>query len=310
MPALGGVAAALLGFALVWRTKSVPAATVALVVVALLVGFGTYRALHAYDGTVDPDLDRVVAALARAPSDAAVVQLIPDEVVPFANWQKRPLPELGWIDEPKPSPIITRRLDDYAARYGEIWVVTDTPPKAPSNGVEARLDRSLALVEDQTMGRFRVLRYVTHPEALPLVSVQRRFAPGITLVGYAASGTAAPGGRVDLVLKWQAEPTEGPRADYTVFVHLVDDGGKLAAQHDDPPASGYAPTSHWDVGQVLYDDHTIAIPADATGGLHLIQVGLYLPATGQRAALVGPDGKPAGDTVTLDLNGAAALAGR
>ena len=56
----------------------------------------------------------------------------------------------------------------------------------------------------------------------------------------------------------------------------------------------------------MYDDHAVTIPAGAPTGLHLVQVGLYLPSTGERLPLLGTDGKPAGDAVTLDLSAARA----
>lgn len=300
--AVVGALAAIACFGIVWRARSWAIRAPALVLAALIVAGGVYQALRIYSRTIDPTTAAVVQAIAKAPANTGIVQLIPSDEVPYDNWQKRPLPETGWIEEPKPEPIIVRRLHAFEADYPQIWVVTQTPPKVPSNGIEAMLDRSLVQVGDDPVGRFRLLRYVTHPASLDFGQRTWQFGDGIELAGFSVNGgPPTPGQRFDLTLKWRATAASAQRLNYTVFVHLVDAKGKLIAQHDDPPASGYAPTDTWKPGEVIYDDHSIDVPADAPPGLHLIQVGLYLPSNGKRLSLIGPDGKAKGDTVTLDL---------
>jgi hypothetical protein len=302
LAALVGVAGTLLAFALVWRSAGWARWLSALALGGALVAGGTFQALRIYNRQIDPAMSQLVAAIDRAPAGTGLVQMIPSAVVPYSNWQKRDLPELGWIEEPRPAPLITRRVDKLAATSSNVWLLTQTTPKSPSNGVEAMLDRSLVQIGDDAFGPFRLLRYATKPEAVQLTPLSARFANGIALTGFAATGRPIqPGQTLNLVLVWRADSTVASRPDYTVFVHLVDAGGGLIAQHDDPPASGYAPTSSWRPGQVVYDDHAIVVPPSAPNGLRVVQVGLYLPSTGQRALLVGPDGKPAGDAVTLDL---------
>jgi hypothetical protein len=302
LAALGGVTGALLAFALVWRSTGWARWLPALALGGALVAGGALQALRIYHRQIDPAMAQLVTAIDRAPAGTRIVQLIPSAVVPYADSQKRDLPELGWIEEPKPAPLIVRRLAKLTSTASSIWLLTETTPKSPSNGVEAMLDRSLVQVGDDTLGSFRLLRYATKPEDVQLAPRSARFADGIALTGFAAPDRPVqPGQTLNVVLAWQADPSVTSRPDYTVFVHLVDASGALIAQHDDPPASGYAPTSSWRPGQLVYDDHTIVVPPNAPAGLRLVQVGLYLPSTGQRAPLVGPDGQSAGDTVTLDL---------
>ncbi|HVC32284.1 MAG TPA: hypothetical protein VNL16_02115, partial [Chloroflexota bacterium] len=306
---LVGAAAAALGFVLVWRLRGWSRWLSTLVVAAVVVAGGTFQALRVYAATPDPTTAAIVAAFALATADTGVVQLIPSAVVPYDNWQKRSLPEIGWIEEPHPNPIVVRRLQRFEQAYSRLWVVTQTPPKAPGNGVEALLDRSLAQVGDESVGSFRLLRYVTHPSSLDFGSRTWQFGDGVDLAGFSVRGgaqgaAAAAGHTFDITLRWRASDEATPRPDYTVFVHLVTTDGKLIAQHDDPPASGYAPTSGWTPGQVVYDDHAIAVPSGAPAGLHLVQVGLYLPSNGKRLPLLDSSGKPSGDTATLDLQDA------
>jgi hypothetical protein len=70
--------------------------------------------------------------------------------------------------------------------------------------------------------------------------------------------------------------------DYTVFVHLVDQAGRMYSQHDGQPAGGLYPTSKWKEGEVIEDVHLIDVPADTSAGRYSLQVGLYLLSTMER----------------------------
>lgn len=78
---------------------------------------------------------------------------------------------------------------------------------------------------------------------------------------------------VELSLVWQAL-SEMP-ADYTVFVHLLDESGRLVGQHDGVPANGTRPTSAWVEGERILDKHRITMPADLAGGMETMVVGMY-----------------------------------
>ncbi len=78
------------------------------------------------------------------------------------------------------------------------------------------------------------------------------------LVGY----TLEPGASVCLsnaltvILYWEAlNPT---LTNYQVFTHLVA-GGELVAQHDGAPACAHRPTSGWEPGMLIRDEHVIAL---------------------------------------------------
>ena len=70
--------------------------------------------------------------------------------------------------------------------------------------------------------------------------------------------------------------------DYTVFVHLVDANGKIIAQKDDQPQRGAYPTSFWDAGEVIGDEHALTIPRDALSGTYQVEVGIYRVSDGAR----------------------------
>lgn len=89
-----------------------------------------------------------------------------------------------------------------------------------------------------------------------------------------------PGETLHLTLYWQAL---SPMAeDYTVFTHLLLPPGQVWAQDDQQPHEGQTPTSTWQPGQVIEDQYELSLPVEAPPGVYEIEVGLYLPATGDR----------------------------
>ncbi len=85
-------------------------------------------------------------------------------------------------------------------------------------------------------------------------------------------------------LRWLAD--RRPGQDWTVFVHLLDPEGQVAAQHDGVPEVGFRPTSSWAAGEVVVDTHWLVAPGvEALDGARL-SIGLYDPATGQRSEVV------------------------
>ncbi|MGH2364071.1 MAG: hypothetical protein ACRDHX_05390, partial [Chloroflexota bacterium] len=104
--------------------------------------------------------------------------------------------------------------------------------------------------------------------------------PGATLADFGA--LQLTGFSIDaqaVTLTWRdARPLA---ADETIFVHALDAGGHLVAQHDAQPAGGDWPTTAWRPGQVVVDRHPMVIPP----GARAIEVGLYQLSSGQRMPL-------------------------
>ncbi len=111
------------------------------------------------------------------------------------------------------------------------------------------------------------------PAPSPACVTDYRLGEAIRLPGYDLEQT---GEALEVTLHWQAEHT--PEADYTVFVHLLDEEGNLVAQHDGPPCEGSYPTSWWLPEQVIIDRHTIQL-TEPIDGLARLLIGLYDPLT-------------------------------
>lgn len=96
-----------------------------------------------------------------------------------------------------------------------------------------------------------------------------------------AAASAAVGGDGPVVTLWWAA-TAVPPADYTIFVHLLDEAGNLLAQADGPPNDGLSPTRLWRPGDVVRDVHRFP-PGTVVPDGGRVRVGAYRPDTGERA---------------------------
>ncbi len=123
---------------------------------------------------------------------------------------------------------------------------------------------------------------VSHPTAV-------NFGNEIDLIGYDIDeARAQPGDTVDVTLYWRARAEMDQ--DYTVFTHLIDDGGEIWAQMDDQPLRGDYPTSFWDSGQVVRDQYELILPSDIPPGEYQFEVGFYLAPTAERLPVLDDAG--------------------
>jgi len=128
------------------------------------------------------------------------------------------------------------------------------------------------------------------PDAIPANLAHRldaAFGGQIALRGYE---TAVQADRLTLKLHWQA--LAAPAADYTVFVHVLDQDGKLVAQYDGPPAGGELPTRAWSPGATVTDTISISLPPSLPPGTYRVIAGLYNAATGARLPVAGGGSGP------------------
>ncbi|GAB4402630.1 MAG: hypothetical protein Kow00123_13130 [Anaerolineales bacterium] len=116
-----------------------------------------------------------------------------------------------------------------------------------------------------------------------------RFEGKIALVGYDIDRrAAAPGETLRITLYWKALASVDK--DYTVFVHLLGEGADIWGQRDSMPQGGLAPTSAWQVGQIIRDEYEVRVKDEAPPLVCTLEVGLYDAATGTRLNVVDADG--------------------
>jgi len=139
------------------------------------------------------------------------------------------------------------------------------------------------------------------PETPPTVTPERpldyRLGDGVALIGYRLSGTVQSSAFLTVTLYWRA--VQPPQGDYAAFVHLLGADGTLLAQHDGPPRYGRYPTWAWQAGDVVPDEHVLALPDLAPGQATRLVAGMYRPDTLERLPALGPDGPAVDNLVEL-----------
>ena len=175
-------------------------------------------------------------------------------------------------------------------------VIVPVDGKAPGEkvyGVE------VGLFDEQTMARLPAteaagqavaqvilarVKVLGPSEAVPgtATTLKANFAGQVSLLGYQV-GQPTPGQNLPVTLYWQAQGVIP--VDYTVFMHMLDSSGQIVAQADAPPKAGWLPTTWWDPGKTVADEHTLILPAALPAGDYHLQVGLYVPETGERLPL-------------------------
>lgn len=129
---------------------------------------------------------------------------------------------------------------------------------------------------------------------LPALDMTWAFGDVAQVTGAQLPTQASAGDEATVQLQWDALLT--PNADYTAFVHVINDNGELVAQQDQPPLGGFAPTHTWQPGQRIVDSFTLALPADLTPGRYTVLAGFY---QGDTRLPVTRDGDAVGDVAVV-----------
>lgn len=170
----------------------------------------------------------------------------------------------------------------------------DTDNEAFLSQVETILD----LDNPHSKGWRGPSRYVFRVPPIQQVPMHVFLGDAIIFKGYdLASDTVASGGTLDLVLYWAA--LREMDANYTVFAHLVDADGQLAAQLDGLPGDALHRTYDWWPGYFDWDEWPISIPTDVAPGVYTLHVGMYDADTVVRLPARDADGTPLGDSILL-----------
>lgn len=97
------------------------------------------------------------------------------------------------------------------------------------------------------------------------------FGNAIALKGYKLPEKLVPGEVLSIGLYWKA--LQVISRNYTVFVHVEDEAGKIVAQFDSPPRNNTLVTSTWPPDYPIEDEIHLKMP-DRAGQYHLF-IGLY-----------------------------------
>jgi hypothetical protein len=164
-------------------------------------------------------------------------------------------------------------------------------------------DQRLPVVDSSgsEAGDFFVLDYVSVGEGMAFAPSHRtdgNLGNQVQLLGHDGVPRSTKAGQsIRLTLYWQALTEMAD--DYSVFVHLVDSGSGVVAQHDGQPLLGFYPTSFWDTGGIVRDEVDVAVGTSVPAGKYELVAGMYLLGTGERLPVLDENGQTVGDTVSL-----------
>ena len=116
------------------------------------------------------------------------------------------------------------------------------------------------------------------------------FGSEIELLGYDMTERIAPGDRFRVALYWHVlQPVP---LDYKVFVHLLslEDQPVVLAQDDGIPVGWTYPTTQWQAGEIIRDEHILTIPRSGLRGDYSVVVGLYDLNTNERPVVYDAGG--------------------
>ncbi|MBN1399544.1 MAG: glycosyltransferase family 39 protein [Anaerolineae bacterium] len=155
------------------------------------------------------------------------------------------------------------------------------------------LEEHLALGQVHIEGGERTFQVpdIEHP-------LSARFGREIELLGFDLASQSYRSGEVlRLEAYWRA--ASRPAGDYKVFVHLVGNDGNIYAQHDAAPANWQRPTPGWEAGEVIVDEHALALDGTLPAGEYQLYLGMYDAQTLQRLPTELADGQVMEDARVL-----------
>jgi len=188
------------------------------------------------------------------------------------------------------------QIDEYNQDAHEIEIPPGTPPGQYLLGV--------GLYDQATMVRLPVLEEEGHeigmyflqqvsvakaerPPTIEELGIQRpataHFDNGVVLLGSTAErDSLPPGDFYRLALFWKAETALDD--SYSVAIRLLSTEGEEVLLQTGEPSAGRYPTTAWEEGEIVRDNHALRIPRDFSAGDYVIQLAL-LDSTERRVPL-------------------------
>ena len=193
-------------------------------------------------------------------------QWVADE--PFCEIYRAPVTTKG-VDHPT---IASISIGFYARETGEPW--------------QAQAPEGYTL-DFISLAPIKIVPDEIKPLPAPQQSADVALAQGLHFAGYTLE-PAQDSSQTKISLWWQ--PAGPLQANYTIFLHVVDEAGELIMQSDQQPAtvSGSYPTSYWGGGETVVTEHLVPISLAKLSENNLF-MGLYSPDDLSRLAVLDPD---------------------
>ncbi len=169
--------------------------------------------------------------------------------------------------------------------YASLW--------APSK-IEHWLAHEMYPLESQWFGSVRLSSYAPPLPHVTILKSGAWFGESARLLTYDIEPHVVHSGDVlQLNLQWQASAPLAAR--YKVFVHVLDQQGKVIAQRDSEPTADLRPTTTWKASETIEDLHGVRLPANLLPQKLRLAIGLYDPITNARLPVRDANGTPQPD---------------
>jgi hypothetical protein len=284
-----------------WRLREWWAIAPAVLTVAVLAGsLLSLGNLYADPAFARADYRALAARIAaEGHPNAGIILNAPNQWEVFTYYHRDgapvyPLP----LGRPDPA-ILEPELERIAATHDRLYVIYwGDAQRDPERVVERWLDAHTFKASEEWVGDVRFVVYAAPREtdlepAVSGASFSGLDGENITLHEFTVwPAEARPGDVIQARLVWSAEsPTARP---YKVFLHLLDEAGSPMAQRDGEPVGGSRPTTTWQPGEVIVDNHGILLPPGIPPGQYTLRLGLYdafdpqarLPVNGEDSLLL------------------------
>lgn len=162
---------------------------------------------------------------------------------------------------------------------GNLWLVTWFPPGSPENWQESELRETASFALERNVAGHRILLFNLTPPPAPTREAGYRFDL-IRLNRYSLQFIDEG---LLVSLEWLSQHETA--ANYSWFVHVIDNQGNILAQQDRQP---HVPTSTWTPDEPLVD--RLFFPGITRDDLQL-RIGWIDPLNQTRLATVAPDGE-------------------
>jgi mannosyltransferase len=205
------------------------------------------------------------------------------------------VPTLALPSERPADPDATvAELADATSSAGQIFALFWATDEAdPSSIVETWLDRNAYKGVESWQGN---MRFVTYTMANNLVcrplDDSLRFAgpagPLFALEEFCAPDeqqSVAPGEPLLVGLRWRSLTETAD--SYKVSLQLLNEREQVIAQQDSEPGGGSSPTSTWQAGDLVEDNHGLWIPFGTPPGVYRLSLAFYETSTGERLSTDG-----------------------
>ncbi len=180
---------------------------------------------------------------------------------------------------------LTAAVEGRPNLFALFWATDESDPQ---DIVENWLDQNTFRGMESWQGNLRFVHYVQAPPLSCQEGARLELGNGIGLIGQCQPErpqTVAGGGVALARLLWQASAPI--TQTYKVSVQLLDERGQVVAQHDSEPAGGSRPTTGWAPGEVVTDNHGVAVPVGVPPGVYKLAAVVYNGETGARLAHAG-----------------------